>query len=166
MRAACLSSVLAVAVSAAACPGSEGVAAADRGPDARPVIAGALVDGAWVLRADRAWDREGAGVMLPSDPLGEADYRVLDAIVAYAVTISEAGAAVAIEAEGVVSGRRVSVAPDRVSFDLTGGLFAGGRFVVWWGDATLQAEFTVYGSGVPIIGSWRGTLEPAVPASR
>jgi hypothetical protein len=41
---------------------------------------------------------------------------------------------------------------------LTKNLFAGGRFVVWSSDGGFEAEYTVYGSGVPIISSERGPL--------
>jgi hypothetical protein len=39
--------------------------------------------------------------------------------------------------------------------------FAGGRFWVWLKTVPLQAELTIYGSGVPIIKSERGILLPA-----
>jgi hypothetical protein len=39
--------------------------------------------------------------------------------------------------------------------------FAGGRFWVWLRAVPLQAELTIYGSGVPIIKSERGILLPS-----
>jgi hypothetical protein len=38
------------------------------------------------------------------------------------------------------------------------GTFAGGRLVIWSGTSGLQAELTLYGSGVPIFSSERGAL--------
>jgi len=48
--------------------------------------------------------------------------------------------------------------------DLTVGTVAGGRFRVWVGETGLQAERTLYGSGVPILLSERGPLRPASAA--
>jgi len=42
--------------------------------------------------------------------------------------------------------------------NITKDTFAGGRFVVWAADVGLQAELTIYGSGVPIVSSERGPL--------
>ena len=36
--------------------------------------------------------------------------------------------------------------------------FAGGRFVVWYNMTPMSAEYTVYGSGLPVILSERGNL--------
>jgi hypothetical protein len=41
--------------------------------------------------------------------------------------------------------------------------FAGGRFAVWPGQTSLQAELTIYGSGVPIVSSEREALTPNAP---
>ncbi len=41
------------------------------------------------------------------------------------------------------------------------GFFAGGRFVIWIEDSQFHAELTVYGSGVPIIASVKGSLTEA-----
>ena len=43
-------------------------------------------------------------------------------------------------------------------YDLDKGLFAGGRFFVWITEGQFEAEYTIYGSGVPIIRSERGYL--------
>ena len=37
-------------------------------------------------------------------------------------------------------------------------LFAGGRFIAWPDTAPSRAEYTVYGSGLPVVWSERGTL--------
>ena len=36
---------------------------------------------------------------------------------------------------------------------------AGGRFIIWENMIPQRAEYTVYGSGLPIVWSERGTLE-------
>jgi hypothetical protein len=43
-------------------------------------------------------------------------------------------------------------------YNLNEGTFAGGRFVVWSGKNGLQGELTIYGSGVYIISSERGSI--------
>lgn len=137
--------------------------AADVAPDAATWTLRSFVDGAWELRADRAWDRGSGEVQFPDDPLDEEGYEPLDAQVAYAITLSNAGTRIAIVEPGAgpVTGQLHASTTTAIDFDLSDGLFAGGRFVVWVGDAGLQAEYTIYGSGVPIIGSVRGALVPA-----
>jgi len=56
-----------------------------------------------------------------------------------------------------VHGTRDTKRTDSAWFELE--LFAGGRFVVQASSSELQAEYTVYGSGTPIISSTRGLLE-------
>jgi hypothetical protein len=53
-----------------------------------------------------------------------------------------------------ISGTRQSGPAGQTRFELDEGLFAGGRFVID-GD---RAELTVYGAGVPVVTSERGTL--------
>jgi hypothetical protein len=55
-----------------------------------------------------------------------------------------------------VHGVRDQKQTERAWYEL--GLFAGGRFVVQAKSGQLQAEYTIYGSGVPIVGSTRGLL--------
>jgi hypothetical protein len=43
-------------------------------------------------------------------------------------------------------------------YELTEGAFAGGRFVIGSVASGLEAELTLYGSGVPIASSERGAL--------
>ena len=43
-------------------------------------------------------------------------------------------------------------------YELTTGTVAGGRFVVWSTARGLEAELTLYGSGIPIVSSERGRL--------
>lgn len=124
-----------------------------------------LTDGGWEFRADRRSTLE--DVHLPSDELSEEDYLPFERGPRLTVTMSDGGSRVSIagemgEAIRSFAGTRKSATADRVIYDLDA--FAGGRFVVWRQDDGLQAELTLYGSGVPVIASYRGSLEPA-PAS-
>jgi hypothetical protein len=121
--------------------------------------ADALGDGTWTLRVDREWDRVSGNIRHPSDPLEEADYRPVTDGSTYPVTVTDAVAIVSVGAPPM-SGARDMGRDDRYYYDLTEGAFAGGRFVVWVSDGGLQAELTIYGSGVPIVRSERGSLEP------
>ena len=47
---------------------------------------------------------------------------------------------------------------DRIVYDLEA--FAGGAFIVWWEQPELEAELTLFGSGLPIVSSNRGLLAP------
>jgi len=60
-----------------------------------------------------------------------------------------------------VNGQRTSVAEDSVQYELD--LFAGGHFAAWIDGPRLAAEYTIYGSGVPVISSTRGWLELVEP---
>jgi hypothetical protein len=110
------------------------------------------IEGVWTLRVDRAWTAPD-GVTSPSQALDEADFHVVtgpDYAVVITATAVEVGE---VPMEGI-RGEDVGV---RAHFDLDGGTFAGGRFEVW-DDGGLQAELTLFGSGVPIASSERGPL--------
>src|SRR3989339_328335 len=77
----------------------------------------------------------------------------------YLVVFSNGQESVAV-GDTPLLGEQASYADGRREYDLTTGTFAGGRFIVWPGAAGLQAELTIYGSGVPIISSERGALTP------
>lgn len=57
-----------------------------------------------------------------------------------------------------ISGTLMEGTEEYKEYDLDKGLFADGRFVVWITDSNFEAEYTVYGSGAPIIRSERGPL--------
>jgi hypothetical protein len=120
----------------------------------------AIEDGTWDLRIDRQGDSEDA-----EDTFGflpETSYHPVEDGPTYRVAVSEEGTRVSFGGgrttyDAVVSGKQTSTADGRLTYDLTG-LFAGGRFVVWKNAEGLQGEFTIYGSGRPIISSERGRL--------
>jgi len=125
-------------------------------------IADQFVDGAWELRVDRAWPSTGGH---PSVQLVENDYRPVSGGPTYPILVSDRGSKVTIgkapEASLMLhfplAGSRTS-ATRPIGYALNEGTFAGGRFLVWSGERTLQAELTIYGSGVPIVSSERGSL--------
>ena len=119
----------------------------------------APMDGEWVLQVDRKWNGDAGSVQFPSDSLPEEAYEPLSDGAAYRVVFSNELGSVAV-GDTPLSGAQVSDADGRREYDLTTGTFAGGRFIVWNGAAGLQAELTIYGSGVPIISSERGALTP------
>jgi hypothetical protein len=66
------------------------------------------------------------------------------------VIVSDDAGKVAI-GNGPVAGSRNSTAVEGIQYDLDAGTFAGGRLVIWEVGGGLQAELTIYGSGVPIV---------------
>jgi hypothetical protein len=107
---------------------------------------------------DRAWQRP-AGAVNMSSELAEADYQPLLGPTLRAKFSSDAQSLDLTPTAGgdTVHGTRDATRTDRAWFDLT--LFAGGRFVVQVNANELQAEYTAYGSGTPIVSSTRGLLE-------
>lgn len=95
-------------------------------------------------------------VMFPSDTLKESDYVAMETKINYNVVFSDDGLTVSIN--DTIVGSRVSHSAEISKYQLTEGLFAGGRLVVWKEDNTWEAEYTWYGSGVPVIKSERGEL--------
>jgi len=136
------------------------------GQGAAKVHAAALdqfVDGKWVLRVDRAILVERLGLTRHSEEVEESEYRPISKGSTYPILVSDHGARVEIEGK-----ERTAVHPpmkglrssqtEPVVYKLDDGTFAGGRLVVWSGDNGLQGELTIYGSGVYIISSQRGTI--------
>ncbi len=123
-------------------------------------ISGTFRDGDWILAVDREWKGAPGSVSLPSDPLDEAEYEPVAGNVTYPVLVSGGWKQASVGAPQMI-GQTAAGQPDRLWYDLSTGTFAGGRFVVWAAASTLQAELTIYGSGVPIVSSVRGTLLPA-----
>ena len=98
-----------------------------------------------------------SGKQFPCDELTEADYSPIENGTVYMMRFNP-DHTVVIGPEGV-SGALVEVGGDYIEFSLSDPLFAGGRLRIWLSaDGTMQAEYTVYGSGVPFISSERGEL--------
>jgi hypothetical protein len=117
-----------------------------------------LSENLFTLTIDRV--ANGPDVQFPADSLTESDYTAIEDDIRYEVTFSENGQAVTIESleTGTVSGERINDGETSRRYELDGGLFAGGRFIIWISNGQFEAEYTVYGSGVPIIRSERGKL--------
>jgi hypothetical protein len=117
-----------------------------------------LVDGVWEFRVDRRVIPQ--DFQVPSAAFTEDDYHRVDGkLTPFRVTLSNGGANVLVEGEWgnarfEQKGTRGSVTDEEVLYLLESN--AGGRFVIWQGSGSLQAEYTEYGSGVPIIQSFRG----------
>jgi hypothetical protein len=132
-------------------------------PQSSTAAAPALKDGAWDLQVDRQGGSED-----PREAFGflpEANYHHIDNGPSHRVVLSESATRVVIQTKYlsgnlVANGRRTSVTDGRVLYELGDG---DGRFVVWQAPQGPQGEFTLYGSGRPIISSERGVLSRASP---
>jgi hypothetical protein len=109
----------------------------------------------FILEIDRISDLP--NVQFPSDQLEENDYVEINHDSEYEVSFSEDMQTISIMHDSI-SGTIMEGAEKYKRYDLDKGLFAGGRFVIWITDSKFEAEYTVYGSGVPIIRSERGYL--------
>lgn len=162
-RWAVLLGVSAVLLPMVGCEGTSGTESpgdgtGDNGADA-PL---SVTDGTYELQVDRQWDGENSSVRFPSDPLTEADYQPVSDGPEYSVVVSDLGSRVDI-GDAPMKGQLESSGDDRIIYDLTDGTFAGGRFSVWADTTGLQAELTIYGSGLPVVMSERGRLVPLLP---
>jgi hypothetical protein len=104
---------------------------------------------------DREWQRTTSST---SNELLEADYKQKMAS-AWDVKFSDDARQIVLTPRAggnALPGVRDMQRTDRAWFDLT--LAIGGRFVVQVDGSHFQAEYTVYGSGMPIISSTRGAL--------
>ena len=119
-----------------------------------------FVDGSWELRVDRTWR---GSKDLSSDRVSEADYAPTPNgprypfVVSDGSTMVEVGGPPRFLVHPPVKGSCSSTL-QRVECELRDGTFAGGRLVVWPKNQGLEAELTIYGSGVAIVSSARGLL--------
>ena len=119
-----------------------------------------LAGGQFVYVPTRQWQSSATPAGKPDAvELSEADYAPLLGP-RYNVTFSGDAQHVEVTPSAggdTVQGTRRTPPVDQARFELE--LFAGGRFVVQLGNAAWQAEYTVYGSGRPIVSSTRGELQ-------
>ncbi|MBN1655655.1 MAG: BPTI/Kunitz domain-containing protein [Deltaproteobacteria bacterium] len=119
-------------------------------------------DGEWVMQVDRRWDHVAGNVQFPSDEINEEGYQHVDDGATYTLAVHAGWEHISV-GDAPLLGELTASSVDsigRLTYDLATGTFAGGRFVVWSEESGLQAELTIYGSGLPIISSERGTLTP------
>ena len=100
---------------------------------------------------------EHPNVQFPSDQLKENDYVEINHGSEYEVSFSEDMQTISIMHDSI-SGTIMEGTEEYKKYDLDKGLFAGGRFIVWITEDQFEAEYTIYGSGVPIVRSERGYL--------
>lgn len=111
--------------------------------------------GSYTFQVTRA--AEHPDVQFPSDTLSEDMYELCDVERNYEILFSSDGNRISIQSDSI-AGQRSNQSNQYINFDLVKGLFAGGRFLIWLNEELIEAEFTIYGSGVPIIKSERGLL--------
>lgn len=120
-----------------------------------------LRDGAWTFAVDRAFQVGSVPVAFPSTPLPEAGYVPISAATSYRFTVSAGGARIDV-AEPRLAGRLEKETSEQLVYDVVEGSITGGRIVVSRNAAGgLQAELTIFGSGLPVVRSERGLLRAA-----
>lgn len=102
-------------------------------------------------------------VNVPSDELQESDYEQINTRSLGVVSFSNNNQNIVIIPSSFTTDEQITGVAEQISnntikYNLESGLFAGGRFVVWEENGHFEFEFTIFGSGVPIIGSSRGLL--------
>ena len=122
-----------------------------------------FVDGEWVLRIDRAVPVTSLGLTRHSQDVDGSEYRSISERCDYPIIVSDHGARVEIQGRKRTVVRRTlegvrASATEPLVYSLDGGTFAGGRFVVWSEKDGLEGELTIYGAGVPILSSERGSI--------
>jgi hypothetical protein len=150
MRSAVVLSIgLASVITFAACRSSDG---------SDSELRHAFHDGVWLLTVDRALrPRELSTVGVPTDPLSEADFAPVDGGARYRLVVSEDAARIEVVESQMVAQLEQATA-EQLIYGLVDGAFAGGRIMVWREPSGIQAELTIYGSGVPVVRSERGSV--------
>jgi hypothetical protein len=115
----------------------------------------------FVLHIDRV--AQLPDIQFPSDNLKESDYTLTNEEIQFDIVFSENGQAITIE-PGTIRGKKINDDDNCLRYELDEGVSAGGRFVLWINQNDIEVEYTIYGSGVPIIKSQRGILVETLPA--
>ena len=122
-----------------------------------PLDFSALNGNNFVLKTDRI--SLSPSVQFPHDSLAESNYTHTNEGPFFDITFPGNGQTITIN-PGPVNGDKIRETNGSRYYDITGGLSGGGRFIIWIENNNFHAEYTIYGSGVPIIKSHRGKLEP------
>lgn len=134
------------------------VGCSDRAAQETPAQLASVFGRSCELRVDRKWDPQSGNMpQFTHDELSESDYKQVTDGATYSVRFSQDGNHVDVGG-APMSGDSVEKSDVRRVYYLGDGTFAGGRFVVWLDDKSLETELTIYGSGLPIIQSERGLL--------
>jgi hypothetical protein len=124
-------------------------------------LAQAFRDGAWVLTVDRTLRNGVSASGFPATPLSEVDFAPVLGGPVYRLAVSQHAAQIEI-AEPRMVGQLEQAIAERLTYRLVEGTpSAGGRMVLWREQGGLQAELTIYGSGVPVVKSERGPIRQA-----
>jgi len=118
-----------------------------------------LANDEWLLRVNRRWNGDPTAVTSPSAPLPQDDYEPVTDGPSYEILLG-GNWRVALIGEERLQGELTTEPGEELTYDITTGTSAGGRLVIWADASGLQAELTMYGSGVPIVSSERGPLIP------
>ncbi len=131
-----------------------------------PALA-SFTTGTWNLQIDRAWDGKTGAPQFPADALDESAYKRVTDGATYRLEVADDGRQVSVSdvtanpgAYVAFTGRRGKATESSVQYDFDSGgaIFAGARLVVWQATGGLQGEWTIFGSGVPIVKSERGPV--------
>lgn len=114
-------------------------------------------DGTWALATDRALRAGSRVVDFPNTPLPESAFSSIVGGASYRLAVSESGGRVEIAEPRMVARLERSQAGQLI-YNVVEGTFAGGRLSVWSTPIGLQAELTIFGSGVPVVKSERGPV--------
>lgn len=115
-------------------------------------------NGTWTLTVDRAVPAGSFGVNAPDDPIADSAYAPTAGGAVYSLDVSDSGRRVVVTAQPPMVGSLSESTSQRLLYRLVEGTFAGGRLVVWTTANGLQGEVTIFGSGVSVIRSERGSL--------
>jgi hypothetical protein len=123
----------------------------------------ALKDGDYTLKVTHA--AQHPVVQFPRSPIPDKEYKPANKESNIQLRFSEEGKKVILQPEGVpgkgVSGTLEKADADGRFYDLKEGLFAGCSLRLKQTKQGLIATYTIYGSGVPVIASFRGQVERA-----
>ncbi len=94
---------------------------------------------------------------MPTDPLSEADFAPVDGGARYRLVVSRGAARIEVVESQMVAQLEQATA-ERLIYGLVDGAFAGGQIMVWREAGGIQAELTIFGSGLPVVRSERGSV--------
>jgi hypothetical protein len=123
----------------------------------------ALKDGNYTLKVTHS--ARHPAVQFPHSPIPEKEYQPAKDQPDIQLRFLDQGRKVVVQPKGApgkaISGKLEKASADGRIYQLTEGLFAGGSLTLKQTNAGFIATYTIYGSGVPIIASFRGPVEPA-----
>lgn len=110
----------------------------------------------YILKVDRVLQNPATDIT-QNDILSDDQYTAASDLIEYQIQFSDNAVTISIEPVSI-TGKKVEHSKEANYFELVDGVFAGGRLIIRNIGTQLDAEFTVYGSGLPIAKSERGIL--------